>query len=536
MIKLLVKNRLRSFVGSLIGKGRGGTVKKVSVGKIIGFSLLYLYVIAAFLFLSTTMAISLGTALIQSGASWLYFAIFMLISVTVIFIFSIFETKSELFECKDNDLLLSMPIKPHSIVASRTFVVLLYNYIEEAIIMLPCIVVYAVIAKDIVGVIGATLISLFLPLIATALASAVGYFVALISKRFHKNSFATVIIALLFLFVYFWGYDKLLGSIEGLITDTGIVFLPSDMPIIYHIGAAALLKPLNALAVIAVCVGSAALAYYLISKNYINVITDNRGAKRAEYKGEFIKSKSALSALTRKEIGRFISSANYMLNAGLGLVFEIVISVVALVNKSKISDLISTLTAEGMKSPESFFAPIIAAGLVLMSSMNMMSASAMSLEGKSLWMIKTIPVRDRDVLLSKVLPQIIISVPPTLISSVLLIIAFGAPAKFWAFFILTPIIANVCFAFFGLIMNIALPKFDFENEAQVIKQSLATFLVMLTQMVVGILAIAINFILALTSLYVLSAFITLIFFIILTVICVFILLGPSARRYAKFEA
>ena len=535
MIKLLVKNRLRSFLGSVIGKGRGGTVKKASVGKIIGFSLLYLYVVAAFLFFSATMAISLGSVLIPMNASWLYFAIFMLASVTIIFIFSIFETKSELFECKDNDLLLSMPIKPHSIVASRTFVVLLYNYIEEAIIMLPCIVVYAVIAKDIIGVIGAILVSLFLPLVATALASAVGYAVARISKRIGKNSFVTVAISVAFLIAYFFGYTELMESIEGLVTNTGIVFLPSDMPIIYHIGAAALLKPLNTLAVIAVCIGSAAVAYYFISRNYINVITDNRGAKRAEYKGKMIKSKSALSALTRKEFGRFISSANYMLNAGLGLVFEIIIAIVAIANKSKISELITSISAMGITSPESFIAPVIAAGIVLLSSMNMISVSAMSLEGKNLWILKTIPVRDKDVLLSKVLPQIILSLPTTFIASILLLITFNAPVKFWVFFILTPLVANICFALFGLIINIAFPKFNFENEVQVIKQSLATFIVMLSQMVLGLLATAFSFILAIKGLYMLAAVLTLLFFIVLTVISAIILFGPCAKRYAKFE-
>ena len=84
MIKLLVKNRLRSVVGSVLGKGRGGKVKKASGGKIIGFTLLYLYVAAAFLFFSATMAISLGSVLIPSGASWLYFAIFMSSSGTTI--------------------------------------------------------------------------------------------------------------------------------------------------------------------------------------------------------------------------------------------------------------------------------------------------------------------------------------------------------------------------------------------------------------------------------------------------------------------
>ena len=79
MIKILVKNRLRSLIGTVLGKSKNGEVKKASKLKILGFSLLYAYVIGFFLFFSSTIAVMLGKTLIPIGASWLYFALFMLI-------------------------------------------------------------------------------------------------------------------------------------------------------------------------------------------------------------------------------------------------------------------------------------------------------------------------------------------------------------------------------------------------------------------------------------------------------------------------
>ena len=139
-------------------------------------------------------------------------------------------------------------------------------------------------------------------------------------------------------------------------------------------------------------------------------------------------------------------------------------------------------------------------------------------------------------MLSKILPQIIISTITSVITSVLFIIALNAPVKFWAFIILTPIVANVFFAIFGLIMNIAFPKFDFENEVQVIKQSLATLIVLFSQMLLGVAATVGSFILAINSLYLLAAILPLLFFVLLTVVGAILLFGPCARRYAKFEA
>ena len=131
MIKILIKNRLRSLLGTMVNKSRDGSAVKGGRGRIVLVIILYLFLAGSFAFMSTSVAMVLGTVLIPIGAAWLYFAIFIIAALSVIFILGIFETKAELFECKDNDLLLSMPIKPRDIVASRVCVVLIYNYLEE---------------------------------------------------------------------------------------------------------------------------------------------------------------------------------------------------------------------------------------------------------------------------------------------------------------------------------------------------------------------------------------------------------------------
>ena len=139
MVKLLVKNRLAGLFGSMFSRGKKGSVKKASVGRKILFSLLYAYVAIVFIGLAVSMAIGLGLLMIPNGAPRLYFSAFIMATLTITFVLSIFETKSELFECRDNELLLSMPIRPRDIVLSRVLVVLIYNYLTEAIVMIPAI-------------------------------------------------------------------------------------------------------------------------------------------------------------------------------------------------------------------------------------------------------------------------------------------------------------------------------------------------------------------------------------------------------------
>jgi len=537
MIKYLIKNRLRSALGAMVGKGKGGAVKKASAGRIVGFTLLYAYVIGTFLLLSSIVSFSLGAVLIPGGASWLYFSVFMIASFSIVFIFSIFETKSELFECKDNDLLLSMPIKPKDIVISRISVVLIYNYIEELIIMLPCIVSYSIFSRgDIIGVLGALVMSMLLPLFATAIASGVGYVVAIVSKRTKKNSFVTLAFSVFFLLIYIFGYSAVMENADSFFEGSFDV-VPSDLPLLYFIGSAVKFAPVSFICIAILSIGSALLAYYVISKSYIKLVTDNKGEKRTVYKEEKLKSKSALFALTSKELKRFFSSATYMLNTGLGIIFEIILAIFAVAKRDDLSEAVNILSSEiPIASAGEIIAPLMIAAVVFVGGLSSISSCALSLEGKNLWVLKTLPVRDCDVMLSKVLPHIIVSLPPTLISSVLLMIASSAPIKYLPFFILTPAAAIVFSAFLGLVINVAFPKFEYDNEAQPVKQSLSVFLVMIIQMLVGIAVFVITFILSLLSFGFIASLAVLLLFCVLSVIFGVILFGPSAKKYAKIEA
>ena len=523
MIKLLVKNRLRGFCSGMLNQG-----KKASKGKMALFAILFAYIFTAVAFLSGTFAYMLGEVLIPSGFSWLFFAIFTLASFSAVFLLSIFETKSELFDCKDNDLLLSMPIPESALVVSRTIVVLVFNYAIEALVILPAVVVYAIISHDVVGVIGSLLVSLFTPLLATALSAGVGYLIAYLSRKIRKSTLLTLILSLGFIFLYFWGYNKLITGVEGFLLGFTPDAIPENLKILDFIGNASLLKPIPLLTLALVCVGVAFVAYYLISIRYIKLATSHIGSKKIKYEESKADAKSPISALTRKELRKFFTSPVYMLNSGIGLIFTVAIAAMALVNKSMLKDMALTLFGS-----TDYLAPAIAMVLVFLSSMNMMSASALSLEGKNLWIIKTVPVSENTVILSKVLPQIIVSAPPVLLSSLLMIIALGASPIYCLFIVLTPITANVGFAFLGLCFNILAPKFSFDNEAQVIKQSMATFLTMITQAVVSILVTVLTVVLIFKGFPLLSAVVGLGIFIVLAIVFAIILFVPCKQKYTK---
>ncbi len=537
MIKKLLGIRLLSILGALRGKRRDGS--RGGVGRMVLLAVLYLYLGGVFVFMFGGMAVLFAPSMILAGLDWLYFAIFMILSFSLVFVLSIFETKSELFDCRDNELLASMPISPRHIVISRTLTVLILNYIEAAVVLLPAIIVYALAGGSVLGIIGAALVFLLLPLLATSLSAAVGYLVALLSKKFKKNSFITVFISLVFLGLYFWGYSALMTLPESELEnmDNILPALESALAPIRAVGLSALLHPVATPVFAVLCIGSAYIAYRLISAGYSGIIADRTSAKRSEYRVRAMKRSSALVALSKKELRRFFSSATYMLNGALGAVFTVALAVLALVNRGAIIAVAEELVSDiPWGSASAALSPIMIAALVMLSSTVTVSSAALSLEGKCLWILKSMPVRARDVLFAKTVPHILVSCLPVLVAAPLLIIAVGASPIWWPFFFITPIAANVVSAFFGIMMNTALPKFEFENEAQPIKQSASVGLTTLILMLVGLAVVGVTAVLSLFGVgFIATLGVTALSVIFATVLGL-IVSGPMARRFERLSA
>ena len=487
MLKTLVFVRLRSLVAGLRGKKKDGSVG--GVGRLVLLSLAYLYIGGFLLFAFGGAAISFAPAMIASGLDSLYYAIFMLVAFSFIFLFSVFETKAHLFECRDNELLAAMPIKPSDIVLSRIFVVLIINYIEAALVFLPAVIAYAVFGGSPLGIIGGVLVYLLLPPLATSLSSGVGYLVALLARRFKNNSFIPLVLTVGFLALYFWGYSALLSMPEEEIENLEnlIPVISNALAPISALGLSALLHPIATHVFVLVSVGASFIAYRAVSAGYTTVAVSSHTKDKKKYKNKPQRAGGAFSALARKEMRKFISSATYMLNGGLGALMYIVLAVAAVANRDSIISAIGIFSAElGMPIDSATLIPAVATAiLVMLSATVTVSASALSLEGKSFALLKSMPVASRTVILAKLMPHILISSAASLIASATLVIFFGIEPLYAIGVIVTPILANVFAALVGIIMNILLPKLEFDNEVQPIKQSAAVGLTMLVTMVVG---------------------------------------------------
>ncbi len=536
MIKNLILLRLRALIAGFGGRGKNGEYKKPSRGKIILFAFIYAYVALVFIGISIGYSYVLADTLVPIGATAHFFGLVSALAFALVFIFSIFETKSELFDCKDNDLMLSMPIKPGHLVISRILVVLIYNFMISAVVTLPATVMFAIISDgEPLGIAGSLLTGFMTPLLATSLASAVGYIVAVLSKKMKNKTFVTLFFSILFLGLYFWGYTALIGTSSEEDISLIIVQLTEGLTFLGFIGKASLLNAFPIAAFCAVSLGVSALAYFVISKYYFSIVTASFGSKRKTYKSKELSRSSALMALVRKELSCFVSSAVYMLNTGLGFLFGVAVSVFALVKRDMIAELVSELAAYMPNvNPSAVITVAFVQILVFLSSMTIISSCALSLEGNNLWVLKSMPISGRDVLLSKAIPHILLASPVSLVCSFLLIIAGKLSPAFAIFVILIPLLANIVSALVGVALNVAFPKFVFNNEAEPIKQSMSAFLTMLTVSVVAIILCVIGVLGITLSLVYVALSLMLVLLVGLSVLLYYIVTHPCVARYETF--
>ncbi len=481
-IKLIKLRLLSAFSGMA-----KSVSKKNSDAKNTRVLMLALYAFIAVMFsaIFALLAVGMAPTLIALCADWFYFLLFIGISVSLVFVLGIFETKSEIFECKDNELLLSMPIKPISIVLSRVFSVIIWNYIETAIIFVPAIIVYAVFGGMLKGIIGGILVFLFLPLLPTALSCFVGYLVSLLSKRFKNKTFITVIFFLGFFGAYMFGYTRLMNGMDSMLMNIGgAAESVGRFKFLLAVGEAALLSPVPLLLIILTSLFSAVIAVLVIARGFEKIAFAKGGEKKAAYRAKRMQKSSLVFLLVKKELSRFFSSATYIINSSLGLIFMVLLSGYALIKIDEllpIADMFSGFF--GVDSSE-LVSVVLVSALSLCSSFSYISSCSLSLEGRSLWIMKSMPVPARDALAAKTLFHLVITAPPTLVSSVLLLIATGEWGLFW-YYILIPQILGVICALIGVLWNVAFPKFEFANETAVIKNSASVFLTMLSVMLLS---------------------------------------------------
>ncbi|MEG0832982.1 MAG: hypothetical protein RSG78_03085 [Oscillospiraceae bacterium] len=475
MLKVLVKTRMTAYMQSMFGAMSKGRKKRGPAFKVL-VGLFAVYVVGMIAISMGLLLYSIAQAFVAIGLNWLYFSYAAIMAFMLSIFGTVFTAEKQLFDATDNELLLSMPIKPSHILASRIIVLLMLEYAFNLLIMIPTIVVYGLVTTlTAANVIAFVMCVLLLPLLSLAVCCAIGFVVGLISSRMrHKNMISTVLVM-----AFFGAYMVVCFNMQNVITtlvSNGEQFakaVSKVMPFIYSFGVACAYGDfVELLKLAAWCIIPMAAVCFFISKNFIKIATTKKGLAKVKYTARAATVGNVRSALLKKELKRFFSLPTYVLNTALGALMQFLFAGYVLFKGDSFVEIFEQLPSEIATQ-----IPLVAAAaLCFCAIMNCSTSSSLSLEGQGIYILKSMPIAATDLYRAKINVNLLIGLPFTVFSGVVIAASIGCDAAQFAGLVLLPCSVQVFAACFGMVANVLFPRFEWLNEVYVIKQGVSTMI------------------------------------------------------------
>lgn len=497
---LLVKNRLIAQLG--IHVLRYEKDKRKKNGKIAtAVAILVLIIMGA----GYCGAMAYGCAYL--GMSELIPGIALVISSLLTLFFTMFTAKSELFGFRDYDLLMSLPIPVKTIINSRFINMYIWNTFFTLVVMVPMGIVYASYIRPSLSFyilwLGGILLACLLP---TTVAAVFGAVITAISSKFRYASAISTILSIVFIIAVLvlpmtattgnTGPEKLFDAETGNINEEAfsqLAYVVSDEinriypPAKLFTDAVEGGRFVSFVLFAGISIGWYALFVLLLSVKYRQIstaLTSHRS--RADYKLETLHQGSMLFALYKKTMLRILKSTVCATNLLVGCVMAVLLAAAMLiVGPEKV--LQSLEISDYLPYVKSAACYVIAA----MVCMTNTAAVSLALEGKNIWLVKSLPVPPKTLYDSYLLTNLTFTVPTSIVCSVLFSISLKTGFVGTLLMILTPLVFSIFTAIAGIFIGNRMAYYDWQEETQLVKQSMMSAIGLLGGMVLILLCGAI---------------------------------------------
>lgn len=408
-------------------------------------------------------------AYIRAGLEQSVMPMMMAVASIFILITTLFKANGFMFASKDDDLLMSLPIKTSVIIQSRFVSLYIFECAVTALIIIPSLIVWQVLLGFDAAVLAKGIFSVFfIPMIPLAIASLIGIFITYISARFKYKNLVAIILGMAFLIAVMYLSMNASNIDMAAFTEINQVMISVVVSVyppakLYMLGMEGNLLAYVGFIALSIILIAAVAALITVNFKKITTMLNSHHAK-SSYKMETLKTSGALGSLIGKEFKLYFSLTGYVLNTSFGPILMIVAAVAVFF----IKDLDVLINIPGFTEQISVLIPIAATFFTALSSTTYPSVS---LEGNRVWLTASLPVSYKTVYLAKIAMNLIISIPVCLISTVLFIIRFQPEPAYAVMTVLVPLAAGIFMAFFGLTVNLKFPNFEWTNATAVVKQS-----------------------------------------------------------------
>ena len=470
LFRALLQKQLREQRAFLRRSARTGKQRSM-VGKIL-FGGLYAVVVLTLMGSFGAMAWPLGELLLPRGLDAVYFLPMELLALLVGVLAGALSSYSSLFQAKDNDLLLAMPIPPWMIFVVRLLGLYSTALFYTMIAWVPTEIVYGLYAqKPAAGLWSAMPMALLIAGAAAVLSALIGWGVALAAAKTGRKTLVTVLVSVSGMLLCSIGYQKAEQAL-GVLLQTALRAenLSASVRFWLAFGRAASGNGWMLLVVSSAFLLLAALFVKALSRPYLTLMTTRNGTETKKKSFRTSKKVSLRRTLLRRELLHLGNSAAYLLNCSMGTVGLLVLGGAALWKAEPLRAL-----AARLPSPE--YGPMFAAFFIaLAAGTNFLTAPSVSLEGESLWLLQSLPVTGWQVLRAKLELHLLLTLPPALFCEICVLAVLEAGPLGALLSVLLVVLYVFDSASVGLILGVLHPSFHWTSETVVIKQSPFCFL------------------------------------------------------------
>ena len=439
--------------------------------------------VAYFLWMSYAYSNVMAKTILSTGSGSLDTipATMMMASSLLILLSGIYQGGKTLFKYKDYDMVMSLPVRSSTIAASRIAILYVYELMFVLIMMLPAGLVYGYYSNsNALYYLVYIILLLITPIVPLVISSIIGTALLMVSSRFKRSSNIVNIILTFILVIGIMVMSSTVPDSEAAISASATSIANSFGK--YYPLLNVFLKAVCELDIVSIIIFPLAsitlfAAFCLIiAKRYRNIcnLISSIGGKAREFSKSDIKESSILKSLYRREMRQYFSSTVYVTNTAIGAVLGLLFCAVVMMNNGMPQ--LSGMTEEEIRAINGFIITLAPVFLSMFIGMSGTTGSSISIEGNKLWILKALPVQAYTIYMAKILVSLTITVPASLICSVLLALGLKIQGLNLIPLFIIPLVFAVFSALFGIIINLRFPKLDWQTEAQAVKQSFAAAL------------------------------------------------------------
>lgn len=442
--------------------GRGKKKNMGATGALLLMAFMALYISGIYSWM-------MGGMLKEAGVIEFLLPLMMLLAAAVSLMFSFFAASGIVFGGRDMDFMLSMPVSAFSVMLAKMSALYLENLVFAGLWMIPTgIAGYKFgVAQDPAYFLRLAAAILFLPLLPSLIASIGGYLIAWGQARIKNRALVTNLITAILMLVLLAAcmqVNKVGALLLAHREEADRLFMTWLAPVgCLGKGLAGDWGMLAAGS--ALCLAPFLAVTWLFSMRYKKILSSIKSrALRTDFKLIKVEAGGQFGALLKKEAGRLFATPSYLMNTGIGALMLIGLAVYLNVAKTQTAMFLTLLGTEGIK-------PLFLGCMAGLLSMIYPSAVSISLEGKTLWLLKEAPVPMRLLFGAKAALNLILAWPAALFAAVFFTLAGGLPVWSGIVMLLCCMALTAFLAVAGIAVNLHYPKLDCDNDTIVVKQS-----------------------------------------------------------------